>query len=73
MSRSLAYLLRVAAPAAAYCAAFWPGVALGAFLANAWNPVLLPAATGITEGNTLEALDAAYLVRRVADALAASR
>jgi PAS domain S-box-containing protein len=43
---------------------FWPGVALGAFLANAATPVSLPAAAGIAIGNTLEALAAAYLMRR---------
>jgi len=45
---------------------YWPGVALGAFLANAGTPVPLPAAAGIALGNTLEALVAAYLLRRVA-------
>jgi PAS domain S-box-containing protein len=44
---------------------YWPGIALGAFLANAATPVPLPAATGIAVGNTLEALVAAYLLRRV--------
>jgi PAS domain S-box-containing protein len=44
---------------------YWPGIALGAFLANAATPVPLPAATGIALGNTLEALVAAYLLRRV--------
>jgi PAS domain S-box-containing protein len=102
MSRSLAYLLRVAALAIVYYAAariglsyasighsislvwpptgvalaallalgyrFWPGVALGAFLANASTPVSLTTAAGIAVGNTLEALVAAYLVRRVAGA-----
>jgi PAS domain S-box-containing protein len=47
---------------------FWPGVALGAFLANASTPVPLTVAAGIAVGNTLEALVAAYLVRRVAGA-----
>jgi PAS domain S-box-containing protein len=45
---------------------YWPGVAIGAFLANAATPVPLAAAGGIAVGNTLEALLAAYLVRRVA-------
>jgi PAS domain S-box-containing protein len=45
---------------------FWPGVALGAFLANASTPVSLAVAAGIAAGNTLEALVGAYLVRRAA-------
>jgi PAS domain S-box-containing protein len=44
---------------------YWPGVALGAFLANASTPVPLLGAAGIALGNTLEALVAAYLLRRV--------
>ena len=44
----------------------WPGVALGAFLANAWTGVPLVAVLGITCGNTLEAVVGAYLLRRVA-------
>ena len=34
----------------------WPGIALGAFLANAWTDVPLYTALGITAGNTAEAL-----------------
>lgn len=45
---------------------FWPGVALGAFLANSWTGIPLVATIGITCGNTLEALVGAYLLRRVA-------
>ena len=45
----------------------WPGVALGAFLANAWTDVPLLTALGITVGNTLEAVVGAYLLRRMAD------
>jgi serine phosphatase RsbU (regulator of sigma subunit)/anti-sigma regulatory factor (Ser/Thr protein kinase) len=45
----------------------WPGVALGAMLANAWTGVPLLAVLGITTGNTLEALAGAYLLRRFAD------
>ena len=45
----------------------WPGVALGAFLANAWTGVPLYAVLGITTGNTLEALAGAYLLQRFAD------
>ena len=43
---------------------YWPGVALGAFLANVATPVPPAAAAGIALGNTLEALVAAWLVRR---------
>ena len=45
---------------------YWPGVALGAFLANLATPVPVAAALGIAAGNTLEALLAAHLLRRVA-------
>ena len=45
---------------------YWPGVALGAFIANAATPIPLAAAFGIAAGNTTEALLAAYLLRRVA-------
>jgi serine phosphatase RsbU (regulator of sigma subunit)/anti-sigma regulatory factor (Ser/Thr protein kinase) len=45
----------------------WPGIALGAFLANAWTGVPLYAVLGITAGNTLEAVAGAYLLRRFAD------
>jgi PAS domain S-box-containing protein len=44
----------------------WPGVTLGAFLANAMTPVPLAAAAGIALGNTGEALLAALILRRVA-------
>ncbi len=44
---------------------YWPGVALGAFLANATTEVSLATAAGIATGNTLEALSGAYLLRRV--------
>jgi integral membrane sensor domain MASE1 len=43
---------------------YWPGVALGALLANAWTGVPLAAVLGITAGNTLEALVGAYLLER---------
>jgi PAS domain S-box-containing protein len=43
---------------------YWPGVTLGAFLANAATPIPLLAAAGIAVGNTLEAAVAAYLLRR---------
>jgi integral membrane sensor domain MASE1/anti-sigma regulatory factor (Ser/Thr protein kinase) len=45
----------------------WPGVALGALLANGWTGVPLYAVLAITAGNTLEALVGAYLLRRVGD------
>ena len=45
----------------------WPGVALGAFLANSWTGIPLVATAGITVGNTLEAVAGAYLLRRFAD------
>jgi PAS domain S-box-containing protein len=45
---------------------YWPGIATGAFLANAATPVPLVAAAGIALGNTLEALLASYLLRRAA-------
>ncbi len=44
----------------------WPGVALGAFLANAATPIPLGAATAIAAGNTLEAVLAASLLARAA-------
>lgn len=44
---------------------YWPGIALGAFLANAATPIPLLAAAGIALGNTLEALVAALLLRRI--------
>jgi signal transduction histidine kinase len=42
----------------------WPGIALGALVANLWAGALAPVALGIAAGNTLEALLGAYLVRR---------
>jgi class 3 adenylate cyclase/integral membrane sensor domain MASE1 len=44
----------------------WPGVALGAFLANSWTGIPLYAVLGVTLGNTLEALAGAWLLHRVA-------
>src|SRR5262249_59327743 len=41
----------------------WPGIALGAFLANATTHVPAAAACGIAAGNTLEALLGAWLLR----------
>jgi PAS domain S-box-containing protein len=43
----------------------WPGVALGAFVANAWAGAPWPVAIGITAGNTAEAVLATYALRRV--------
>lgn len=43
-----------------------PGIALGAFLANAWTGVPLLTACGIAIGNTLEALTGAFLLNRLA-------
>jgi serine phosphatase RsbU (regulator of sigma subunit)/integral membrane sensor domain MASE1/anti-sigma regulatory factor (Ser/Thr protein kinase) len=43
----------------------WPGVALGACLANSWTGIPAYAVLGITVGNTLEALAGAYLLSRV--------
>jgi signal transduction histidine kinase len=43
----------------------WPGVAIGAFLANLWTDASLISVVGITVGNTLEAAVGAYLLRRV--------
>ena len=44
----------------------WPGVTIGAFLANAATPIPLLAAAVMALGNTAEALVAALLLRRVA-------
>ena len=43
----------------------WPGIALGAFLANATANAPLGTAAGIALGNTLEALLGAWLLRRL--------
>src|SRR3954469_4944830 len=43
---------------------FWPGVALGALLANATTDVPALTPLGITVGNTLEALAGAALLAR---------
>jgi len=45
---------------------YWPGVALGAPLANGWTGVPIETVLGITVGNTLGALAGAYLLVRVA-------
>jgi signal transduction histidine kinase len=43
----------------------WPGVALGAFVANLWAGAPISVASGITTGNTLEALIGAYALGRL--------
>ncbi len=43
---------------------FWPGIALGAIVANMLNGAPFPVAIGIGIGNTLEALVCIYLLRR---------
>src|ERR1700731_2790877 len=43
----------------------WPGIALGAFLANATANEPLPVACGIAVGNTLEAVVGAWLLQRL--------
>lgn len=43
----------------------WPGVTLGAFLANATTDVSLAATAAIAVGNTLEVVIGAYLLNRV--------
>ncbi|HEU5303635.1 MAG TPA: MASE1 domain-containing protein, partial [Gemmatimonadales bacterium] len=43
---------------------YWPGVAAGAFLANAATGIPILASLGIASGNTLEAFLAAFLLRR---------
>ena len=43
----------------------WPGIFIGAFVANAWAGAPWPAALGISFGNTLEAVVGAHLLLRV--------
>src|SRR5215470_3082436 len=45
----------------------WPGVFLGAFIANVTTHTPALVALGIASGNTLEALAASYVVRRLVD------
>src|SRR3990170_2751040 len=45
----------------------WPGVFLGAFIANVLNGAPIPVALGIAGGNTLEALTGAYVLCRLSD------
>jgi signal transduction histidine kinase len=43
----------------------WPGVAIGAFVANVTTPIPIWVAACICAGNTLEALVGTYLLRRI--------
>jgi integral membrane sensor domain MASE1 len=43
----------------------WPGIVLGAFLANLLSPIPHMAAAGLAVGNTLAALAGAFLLRRM--------
>ena len=43
----------------------WPGIAIGALIANILSGAPVPVAIGISLGNTLEALLAAYALRRI--------
>src|SRR5215470_15057288 len=43
----------------------WPGVFLGALIANVTNHEPAVVAFGVASGNTLEAVSAAYIVRRI--------
>jgi PAS domain S-box-containing protein len=45
----------------------WPGVALGAFLVNAWAGAPVLAAASMAAGNTLEALLGAHLIGRAGE------
>jgi len=45
----------------------WPGVFLGALVANVWNGAPILVGLGIATGNALEALAAVYLLRRLPD------
>lgn len=45
----------------------WPGIFLGALVANAWTGAPIPVALGIATGNTLEALVGVYALRRLPD------
>jgi integral membrane sensor domain MASE1/serine phosphatase RsbU (regulator of sigma subunit) len=45
----------------------WPGIALGALLANSWTGIPIYSSFMIAAGNTGEALLGAYLLREVAD------
>ncbi|MEO6391491.1 MAG: MASE1 domain-containing protein [Pyrinomonadaceae bacterium] len=51
----------------------WPGIMLGAFLANAFTPISLITAGAIAGGNTLEAVTGGYLLHRFGFNLALRR
>ena len=44
---------------------YWPGIAIGAFVANVWTGAPVLVALGIAAGNTLEALVGNYALRRI--------
>ena len=44
---------------------YWPGIAIGAFVANFWTGAPVLVALGIAAGNTLEALFGNYALRRI--------
>jgi PAS domain S-box-containing protein len=44
---------------------FWPGVFVAAFAVNAWTGAAFPVALGIALGNTLEAVVACHVLRRL--------
>jgi signal transduction histidine kinase len=48
-------------------ASLWPGVLIGAFVANLLTGAPVPVALGIGVGNTLEAVLAVYALRRIPD------
>src|SRR5688500_16708927 len=45
----------------------WPGVFIGALIANVWNGAPIPVGLGIAAGNAVEALLAVYLLHRLPD------
>ncbi len=45
----------------------WPGVFIGALIANVWNGAPIPVGLGIAAGNTLESVAAVYLLHRLPD------
>src|ERR1043165_6112360 len=49
----------------------WPGIFVGAFLANVFTAGNVLSSFGIAAGNTLEALAAAWLVRQIAHGIRA--
>lgn len=48
-----------------YGTRIWPGIAVGAWLANAWTGVPLLSVCGIAAGNTLGAVTGAFLLKRL--------